>query len=352
MTHRSFVVWLVLALVTLTGAVISVLSQPGFEQARVHDEVVFPTLHADPNAVAKIAYASGQTSFTLQRQDDGGWQVAEKSGYPAAAEKIRELVVALADTRFVEAKTSLPESFARLEVEEPGAEAAKSRRITLSAADGAVLADLVLGKRSTRRTGRESFGTYLRRPDSQQAWLVNQEIPADRKIEDWLDREILNIAQGEIAMMEITPAAGEGYSITRDQPEGDFVLEEAPEDKTLDQGAVKRIASALYFLNLKDVEARDGFQMPEETSVARLTTYDGLGVLIEVASVEDRHWAFFTVGYTGDPDAESDEAKAAQARADDLNAKVGPWVFEISNFEADRLRQPLTELFKKDDGTS
>ncbi len=352
MTHRSLAVWLVLALITSTGAVISVLGQPGFQQARVHDEVVFPDLREDPNAASKLTLATDQGRFTLVRRDDGRWRAEEKSGYPADAKKIRELIAILADTRFVEAKTTLPEGFARLEVEDPDAEGAKSRRLTLTGAEGKVLADVILGKRSARRTSREKFGTYLRRPDRPQAWLVNQEIRIDRKIDEWLEREILNIAPGEIAGLEITPAEGAGYSISRDRPEGDFALADAPEGKTLDQAAVKRIASALNFLNLQDVEPRETFEMPDARSVARLTTYDGLGVLAEVATQEDKHWAFFTIGYTGEAAEDTEEAKAAMAKADALNAKVGAWVFEITKFEADRLRQPLDELFAKSDGTS
>ena len=367
MTHRSFVIWLALAVVTFAGALASVLGQPGFQRAAVHDEMVFPALRADPTAASKVAIAGGESGITIVRGDDGVWQIEEKAGYPADLKKVRELINLLADTRFVEAKTALPESFARLEVEDPAGEGAKSRRITVSAGDGAVLADLILGKRSTQRTSREAFGSYLRRPDVEQAWLVNQEVRADRKVEDWLARQILNIAQGEIASIEVTPAEAEGYSLSRAEAEADFVLADAPEaeaasagsegedasaEKTLDQAAVKRIASALYFLNLRDVRPRDGFEMPEARSVARLTSFDGLGVLAEIASLDDKHWAFFTAGYTGDDSADSEEAQAAKAKADELNAKLSPWVFEISKFEADRLRQSLDELYKKPDGTS
>ena len=359
MTHRSFVIWLVLAMVTFAVALISVFSQPGFQQAGNHDEVVFPELRADPNAAAKLAITAAGSEITLLRNDDGGWRVEDKSGYPADGKKVVGLIAALADTRFVEAKTALPESFSRLEVEDPTGESAKSRRITISSADDKVLTDLILGKRSTQRTSRDAFGSYLRRPDQQQAWLVNQEIQADRKIEDWLAREILNIAQGEIAAIEITPAESEGYSLSRAEAEADFVLADAPEataraddgaeEKTLDQGAVERIASALYFLNLRDVHPRKGFQMPEARSIARLTTFDGLGVLVEVASLDDKHWASFTVGYTGEDAADTESAKAVKAKAEKLNTKVMPWVFEISKFEADRLRQSLDELLTKRD---
>ena len=68
-------------------------------------------------------------------------------------DKVRALVVALADMRLIEAKTSMPERYARLEVEDPEPEDAKSRLVRVESADGTVLAEVILGKRRHRLTG-------------------------------------------------------------------------------------------------------------------------------------------------------------------------------------------------------
>jgi len=394
MSARSFVIWLALAAVTLAGAVAAVLGQPEVREARLEGDPVFAALRENPDAVARITLGGAEGAITLARGEDGGWRAEEKAGYPVDAAKVRELVVTLADLRFVEPKTSAPALLPRLELEDPEGEDAKSRLLALADAAGESLGEAVIGKRSSARTGRDHFGSYLRRPDRDQAWLVNREVELDATVTDWLVKEIVNVSASEIAEIAVTPTEGEAYAAARGAREADFAVDAAlPEGKVLDQAAVKRLAGGVSYLTLSDVRPAAEVAFPETPAKARFTSFDGLVVEAEVATVDGKQWARFKAvsvpailppdsaptgepaeapaveqpaAERGDQAAEGEEqtaetkdeeletqlAAAAEERAAELNAKLAPWVYELTAFAADRLRTPLEKLAKDPDGTS
>ena len=177
MTPR-FVLGLALVTLLTTGAAVWVtLQQPAASPVQIGDEPAFPALREQPDAVAKVIVTAPEGTFTLTRAEDR-WVAADRHDYPVAAGKLRELVVQLADMKLIEAKTSRPERYARLEVEDVAA-GASSRQIRLEDADGKVLAEAIIGKQRQRLTGAEPSGTYLRRPGEAQSWLDVGPAPVD-----------------------------------------------------------------------------------------------------------------------------------------------------------------------------
>ena len=97
-------------------------------------ERAFPALAAKLGDVGSVGIKRNALSLTFVRDGDN-WLVAEKGNYPAAAGKVRQIVLALADLALVEPKTQQAEFYPRLDVEDPGS--GKSTLVTLKDKSGA-----------------------------------------------------------------------------------------------------------------------------------------------------------------------------------------------------------------------
>ena len=82
-------------------------------------ERAFPALAAQLGDVSSVGIKRNALSLTFVRDGDN-WFVAEKGNYPAAAGKVRQIVLAMADAVLVEPKTQKAEFYPRLDVEDPG----------------------------------------------------------------------------------------------------------------------------------------------------------------------------------------------------------------------------------------
>jgi hypothetical protein len=206
-------------------------------------------------------------------------------------------VVALADMRLIERKTAQPEHYGRLEVEDPGAEDAKSRLVRLEAADGAVLAEAIIGKQRHRLTGTEPSGTYLRRPDEATSWLASGGVQIGEEVTRWLDHEIVDLNSRALERIAIEPVAEPGYVVERDGPDGAWRMADLAEGEALkDDPDFARLTGAFSDLRLEDVKPRDQVSWPAESNLARIRTFDGLEMTVRLAKIDDQYWATFDAG--------------------------------------------------------
>lgn len=369
MSPRVFLIWLVVTLVTLVAAVAAVISQPELSRVAVVNEPAFPDLRARPDAVAWIIVKSEGRSLTLSRGADGQWVAQDKHGYRASASAVRDVIVAMADMQLVEAKTTRPDRYPRLEVEDPDVEGAASRLVRLEDEGGTALATAIIGKRSNRFTAGRDAGTYLRRPDEVQAWLATGAVSLREQIVDWLDTDIVHVASDSVRRVEITPLEGPAYSAVRDAADGALRIEALPEGRVPKDSAGSRLGAALAYLQFTDVMPRADLALPEARSRARIETADGLEVTAELATVDGQIWALFSArdlepqGAASDasepaPDSNAPEAaeagarEAAPGKAAAINARVGEWAYRIEDHVAERLMAPLETLLEDRDGTS
>ena len=139
-------------------------------------EPMFPGLIDRVNEVQTVQVTGGSAGLTLERTPAGSWVVKERGGYPAEAQRVRELALGLANLTLVEAKTARPERLGRLELDDPSKPEAKSRRVELLDKDGKALASAVVGKTKFGLYGAGRAGVYVRRGGEEQAWLAAGEL--------------------------------------------------------------------------------------------------------------------------------------------------------------------------------
>jgi hypothetical protein len=396
MGAKVFFGLLVVTVIASAVAGVTVLQEPAAAPVHYGDEPAFPALRANPDAVAKIVLTTPDGAFTLVRETGDRWSAAERFGYAVDGKRVRDLVVALADMRLIEAKTALPERYSRIEVEDVKAKDAKSRLLRLESADGKVLAEAVIGKQHHRLTGSQPEGTYLRRPGEAQAWLASGGVQIEPKVVDWLDRQVVDLSADDIRRIEIRPEGGEAYTAERAAAGAPLVLQNLAAGETAKKPEdLNRLASAFAAISFDDVQRRGDLKWPASAQTAIATTLDGVEVTAQLAKIDGQPWAIFNAreleatgpaakGPNGDqtattsaPAAEAGgspetaaatkagaAAGAAEAAgapkqksgataetqtakpkltAAEINGKVANWAYKIPAYVFDRLTKPRSQ---------
>ena len=278
--------------------------------------------------------------------------MAEKSGYPATASQVRELIVTLADMRLARAMTRKAERFQRLELEDPDAEDAKSRRLRLEDDAGQVLADVIVGKSLSRFTAGSEGGTYLRLPGEEQAWLASGRLELKADLLDWLQKDVVHIAEDRVREVVVTPPEGESYTISRVAKGEDLTLAPLPEGRSPRVSEVNRLGAGLTYVGFDDLMPAADLERSGGMHVVTVTSFDGLEVTAEIDTGEEGGWATFEAAYVGAAEDESDAAKLARAEAAKINRRVDGWAYKLQNYVIGRLTMTLERLLEKPEKTS
>ncbi len=370
MSPRAFLV-LVLATVASVGLAAYAIANRDLPVTRTRVDTPFlPDLAARVAEVARITVRTADTVMTARRTDEG-WVLEEKDDYPVELDKVRELVLGLAQMRLVEAKTRDPDKLARLELEPVDSEDAKSREITLADADGEVIARVVIGKRKFSLYGPGKSGSYVRLAEDDQAWLADRALDVPEEPLDWFDRTILSLPRKEVAEVVLRPETPEEVRVERTGAENDaFALTAVPEGREPDESKPPMLAGTLGNITMLDVVSAAEKPLPEDAPIARFTSFDGLQVEARIGVFgegdETEYWIAFTArevaprerpapSGVADERAEggetaeigSEEKEPVARRVASLEARLAGRVFKVSPYLAKRMLWRIEDLLKE-----
>jgi len=367
------VVLVVVAGVTLmpgrTGSPERTLLYPGLEAGINDISQLKVTTHADTttstgdNTTGSDKAGAGTVIATLER-GSSQWTVKERHGYPADIGRVRRNLLALANARIIEQKTSNPAFYERLGVQDPGAAGSESTELAAEGTGKPV--ELIVG--SSGPGGSDS--TYVRRAGEAVSWLVSGRFDPGKKTGDWLDPSILDIPASRIASVSIIQPDGTTLQIVQTPaPEGtaadpahvDFDVVGMPKGRSLKYpGMANGVAGALAELNLEDVAQRDSLgQSPGKPVVARFTTTDGL--VVEVSAWRLPAGTLFSFNASAaKPEAakagtaaagKGDSSGGARAASKDpateanaINARLAGWLYSLPGFKAEQFTRTMEEL--------
>ena len=176
--------FLTVAVIAVALVALAIVTQRGDDSGSIAGasagELLLPELASRFDDVARIEItgAGRERLVSLNRMDnsmDTGWTVAEQDGYPASAAAINGLLIALAEARIVEEKTSDPNFYSRLGVE--SVDTADATGVEVAVVAGVEPIRVVLG---------DAYGSgqrYARRADARQSVLIDRdpEIPTDEE---------------------------------------------------------------------------------------------------------------------------------------------------------------------------
>lgn len=355
MRNRNLLVLSLVTLVVLIAAMIS--SQNRAPQTEIERPLLFPDLAARVNDITDIVIESGETSIHVSRLADN-WVVEEAHNYPARFDKIKKLVLATAEMRLLAERTRNPSLYPELGVEPADGANPGSHLLTLKDAAGNTLASVIVGKERKSAAPGGSRGLYVRKPDSDQALLVEGEVTVSTMVRDWIERDLINVSNDRISRVSLTYTDETSLVLTRGKGENDFSIEEIPDGKDAESAfIVNQMGTFLSNLTIDNVRARESFTFPEPQTTTTITTYDGLVATIVSATADGIHYAslefsvdesIITAGAVESQQQESSEGENTDIRqeAADLNSKVANWVYIIPDYKYRALVKQADELMK------
>ncbi|MBF2761524.1 MAG: DUF4340 domain-containing protein [Ectothiorhodospiraceae bacterium AqS1] len=321
---RWILVLIVLVVATVGAVYLS--DRASEEPVAAKDGTVFPDLLDRINDVARIRIDGAGEPFRIARTDDA-WVVEEKDGYPASRDRVHRLLLGGASFEYLEPKTSRPDYYPELGVEDPEEEGADSLRIRLEDASGEELARWVLGNRRSSGANRDRPEVYVRIADDPQVWLVEGSVPTGRSAVDWMERDIASISVERTRKVMVEHDDGDVIEVSKDErADSEFTLQDIPEGREVDAAyRIGDIGGFIQDLRLDDVMARQKYDEQEFDSDNGLSlsveTFDGLRVLADIKRQGPDGWLVLRAEVDEEAFAES-EAQA-QAAADDSGEGEG-----------------------------
>lgn len=352
MSARTFFGWLAVTAVTVVLAIVVLLDRGVSTFNPVDREPVFSELRDAPDSVQRLFVNSRFGEFTLVREGDD-WIAPDRYDYPVESADIRRLVASLADMRYVERKTAKPERFPRLEVEDIEDVDSESILVQLYGPGNEVLADIIVGRPSARFFGGSSSGTYIREPGTNNVWLASGNVSVQQRLIPWLQRTIVSVPANTVASIAL--GSGDGAVTLAKQSADDEQFSVAGgigENEELDERAATGIGRALAKVELEDVKPRSELALPGDAGVAKVTTFGGLEVTVRLAQIDKKPWAVFDAAYVGDAGDDSDAAREARAKADEINARAGNWAYWVPSATFESLTSTRGKLVKEKDDKS
>jgi len=293
---------------------------------------LLPSLAAKAQDVASVAITQGGKTLTLERKGDK-WSLRERDGFPASNEKIRALLIGLAEADLLEPKTRNRDRYPLLDLEEPSGTNAGSRFIRVMDASGTVLGEIIAGKNSLDQLAGKS-GTYVRKPGDTQTWLASTAITGGTSLRDWTQPRVFETATETVSHLTIELTGEAPYDIKRDGDQ--HVLADIPPGKKIKFiNATDTMVEAASFLDFEDVRKATG-DTAGSAGQAVIEAANGLKITMKIRRDKDATWA--TLAAQGDGDAKK--------AADEINSRAAGWEFQILPSKANTILKRRDDLLE------
>lgn len=336
MKPATFYAFAGLTAAVVVAAAVAVTSQTGTTSLTPGTEPAFPKLAGNVNDVAKIELQTPKETFSISR-DGETWGLDQKDGYKVEFDKVKAAIVGLSNFKLVEEKTSDPDRYARLDLQNPDKPDAKSTHIVLKDEKGNVLANTVVGKVNGNLFGSGGAGTYIRRGDDKTTWLARGQVALGDNPNMWMERHIVNYGQEKVKEVTVEHPDGAKVHIYKEKPEDqNFVLTDIPEGRKIkSEGEANPLGGVMWRMMFDDVKLASKQDWPDKTWVDRYTIWDGVTVRIEVAKIGEDYWGRFSAKVADD--VADDKREAAQKIADEINERTKGWTYMLTAGDAEKL---------------
>jgi Domain of unknown function (DUF4340) len=330
MNRQRFIALMAVALLAIAGALF--LSTQRNLPRDAHGLALLPSLASELNTVTSLSVRKGGATPTVTVHKQGEqWIVAERADYAADVAKVRKLLLALSDAKIREEKTSNPDSYSIIGVEDPAQPGATGAQIELIAPHGKY--DVIVGK-------SVGEGNFVRRATEKTSYIVEPGISFEAEPRYWIDTRLLDIPADKIQSIETKPLTGAAYSVhrvvapapaaapTATAPAANkFTLDGVPSGRqAADQQTLAPSPTVLSTLAADDVAPAGDIDFSKPSTVT-VTLADGSVVTITGAVIGDKRWI-----------------QVAAPKDATLSAKISGRAFEIASYRYDGIFRPLEQL--------
>jgi Domain of unknown function (DUF4340) len=329
----------VLAAVTALAVVTSALTYGSVNRwstGKVEGKQLLANFTRDAGNAHEIEIAQGEKKLVLERAGEQ-WRLKDRDGYPANAERVRALLLALQRSELIEPRTAAKDKLKLLELEDPTGKDAKSRSLRVLDAKARPLAEIVLGKARHDAFGSGKGGAYVRRPAETQAWLATGEFRAPVEVREWVQTTIFEFDSAKIVRVTVEHAGEDPLVVEKGDEKQKFKLARIPDGLKLKEGAnVDQIATGFASIDLEDMRKLDKAPPLDKPVVVKLEGEGGASAIFRIRRDGDAAWLSFEAAGEGD----------AKPAADEINARAKGWEFKIPAWKADQIGKRHADLFE------
>lgn len=375
MNKKSFTILAAVTAVVVIAAVIVTRRQA--PETTLKTTALYPGLVNKVNDVERIQVKSADNETDIRRKGDS-WVIANRGGFPPVLEKVKGLVLNIAQLRVLDTKTHNPKKYYRLHLQDVSAKGSKAIQVILYGAKDKQMASLLIGKRRAARGDADMQALYVRKTGDPQSLLVQGNVDVSATPSDWMQHDLTDIKASRIQEIDIDPAQGDKVVIRKDKPDDKLLrIENIPDGKVVkSQVVVESLASALQELQFDDAGSPAVFKLPEKHAVNTYHTFDGLVAKVSSAVVDGKTHAAFSFSYdaaaakayqaahkakkAGDKGNDSGAGKKNGAHTGQaqkpketveqevkrLNAATKGWVYVLPGFKGELLSKNLADLTK------
>ncbi len=324
------------------------------------NSLLIPDLSENLNNINKFTVKEvGDSLLTSVSKSEKGWIVDNRAGYKANVKEVRDVFTSLSEAKLVEAKTSNPDNYPRLGVEDIDTSDAQGVLVSIEGMPNPV--EIIFGNDGS--SGKNT--QYVRNKGKEKSWLINKKINFARDTTDWLQKDLLDIPPERIKTIQINHPDGTEINISNTGNAAyEFELEAtAPVGKKISDSEIYQVANALSSLQLRDVISYEVLNKEAiEPIVTTFKTFDGL--TITTTSYASDIEPYFTLevqfdaeevdesvinantdgGSTSDAALVSDP-KAAEEFAMNEKSKLTGWGYLFPTITKDALTKRLDDFF-------
>lgn len=336
--------------------------------------LILPELKDRVNDVAAIRVQFGSSDKGLMELTRAGndWVLANRASYPAKFDRVKSLLVQMAELSKDQELTSKPENYARLGVQEPSQwkepvvdpsgqtatppEGVAPTQVTLKDAKGGEIASLIVGD--------VKWGTvpqsYVRRPTEARAWRASGRVEAPRSMTELIELEFVKVPQARVKSAVVTLASGGVVEAKKTAPaDASFVLQNVPEGRKARAGSADSLGGVLASVSLEDVAAIDSidFAGKEGSNVVKaatleVRTFDGLVLIAELADREGQTWSKWSAAIDESvtvPEGATGLSKPEEVKAEvaKLNEKFSRFAFAIPAWKSNIMKSTMDSLLEQ-----
>lgn len=358
---------------------------------------MLPDIAPKAQGVTAIEMKDSTRTLTFKRADaKAPWTLADKFNYPALADRVNTVLGTIAGLRIAEDKTSKPERYAMIGVDEPGKPGSTGKLVTLKDASGTVVASIIVGNSAEAGApdpiSRNRSAFYARKVDDPQSYLVFGSLSPETDAMQWIERTVMQLDRTRIKSITVTrhddaaaddPAKAGTFELFREnEKDVNFKLRALPPGRELKEPAVVDApASVIGYVMIDDLRPLaqvdftkcepagpvqpDPAAVPFSRATVRYATFDGLVVTAKVTRKDAKYWVSFDPAFDekevspaptpppASPDKPQPPAEPKRKSVDEvkkeaaeLSAKLTGWAYAISETNAKQLATRLSDLLQ------
>ncbi|MGS2721888.1 DUF4340 domain-containing protein [Paraglaciecola aestuariivivens] len=277
---------LILVILALAGGV---WIQQQSQSVSSHAVKLFEDLHDSSNQIESILIENAQGVILHAEKEQGRWYAMLESvqdKYPVAKEKLAELILSLAQTQLIEAKTSKQENYFHLGLQDIKQADSLANLVTIKTANQ--VWTVLVGN-----TVSFTQGNYVRKPTSKQAWRTDKTIGLPLDETAWLKQPILPFSSQDIVSLQRVD--GQNWQIQRAE-DGQLQLNSMPEGSELEYDSILQAmldsVTALHFEELLPEQALVQSELSLVTEL-KLQTQDAESISIRLYKQDEQHYVKF-----------------------------------------------------------